>query len=99
MSRRQRIVLVPLLCFWMVSAVAQSDPSLLENRSARLSIYSWSETSTPHFNIYSCAPPQDVYKLAAKLEQFCKAYSLLAGTQAVASPPTVVMAFPDHESM
>jgi hypothetical protein len=59
----------------------------------------WFETRTAHFNIYSCGTPQDVYKLAGRLEQFCEAYSLLAGTQAVASPPVVVMAFPDHESM
>lgn len=59
----------------------------------------WYETRTAHFDIYSCANLADANKLAAKLEQFCKAYSLLAGTQAVASPPTVVMAFPDHETM
>ena len=59
----------------------------------------WFETRTAHFNIYSCGAPQDVYKLAARLEQFCEAYTLLAGAQAVASPPIVVMAFPDHESM
>ncbi|MFZ0828867.1 MAG: hypothetical protein WAO02_15730 [Verrucomicrobiia bacterium] len=59
----------------------------------------WFETRTAHFNVYSCGAPQDVYKLAARLEQFCEAFSLLAGTNAVASPPIVVLAFPDHESM
>jgi tetratricopeptide (TPR) repeat protein len=59
----------------------------------------WFETRTAHFNIYSCGTPRDVYKLAAKLEQFCEAYSALAGAQALASPPIVVMAFPDHETM
>jgi tetratricopeptide (TPR) repeat protein len=59
----------------------------------------WFETRTAHFNIYSCGVPQDVFKLSARLEQFCQAYTLLAGAQAVASPPIVVMAFPDHESM
>lgn len=59
----------------------------------------WFETGTAHFNIYSCGTPQNVYKLAGRLEQFCEAYSQLAGTQAVASPPVVVMAFPDYESM
>jgi hypothetical protein len=59
----------------------------------------WVETRTAHFNVYSCGAPQDVYKLAARLEQFCAAFSLLAGSNAVASPPIVVMAFPDHESM
>src|ERR1700722_9590849 len=59
----------------------------------------WFETRTAHFNIYSCAAPQEVHKLAARLEQFCEAYSSLAGAQAVSSPPIVVMAFPDEESM
>jgi tetratricopeptide (TPR) repeat protein len=59
----------------------------------------WFETRTAHFNVYSCGAPRDVYKLAARLEQFCKAFSLLAGAQAVNSPPIVVLAFPDHESM
>jgi tetratricopeptide (TPR) repeat protein len=58
----------------------------------------WFETRTAHFNIYSCGAPQDVYKLSARLEQFCQAYTLLAGAQAVASPPIVVIAFPDHET-
>jgi len=59
----------------------------------------WFETRTAHFNIYSCGAPQEVNKVAGQLEEFCEAYSLLAGSQAVASPPIVVMAFPDHESM
>ena len=59
----------------------------------------WVEIRTEHFNICSCGVPQDAYKLAGRLEQFCKAYSLLAGMQAVDSPPTVVVAFPDHESL
>ena len=59
----------------------------------------WLETRTPHFNIYSCGELSDVYKLSGRLEQFCEAYTLLAGAQAVASPPIVVMAFPDHESL
>ncbi len=59
----------------------------------------WIETRTAHFNVYSCGAPQDVYKLAARLEQFCEAFSALAGAQAVDSPPIVVLAFPDHEAM
>ena len=59
----------------------------------------WFLTRTGHFNIYSCGPLPETYKLAGRLEQFCDAYSVLAGTQAVASPPVVVMAFPDHESL
>ena len=42
---------------------------------------------------------QDVARLTARLEQFRQAYGALAGTQAVASPPIVVMAFPDHASL
>ncbi|MDB6017390.1 MAG: repeat-containing protein [Pedosphaera sp.] len=59
----------------------------------------WFETRTAHFNIYSCAATQDVFKLSARLEQFRDAYSLLAGAQAVTSPPIMVMAFPDVEAM
>jgi tetratricopeptide (TPR) repeat protein len=58
----------------------------------------WYETRSAHFNIYSCGAVQEVNKLTARLEQFCEAYTLLAGAKAVASPPIVVMAFPDHES-
>jgi len=35
----------------------------------------------------------------ARLEQFRAAYSVLAGTQAVTSPPIVVIAFPDRASL
>jgi tetratricopeptide (TPR) repeat protein len=59
----------------------------------------WFETRTAHFNVFSCGEPQQVFKVAAQFEQFCEAYSQLAGTAAVASPPIVVMAFPDHESL
>jgi len=59
----------------------------------------WFETRTAHFHIYSCGTPQAVFKLAGRLEQFCKAYGWLAGTQAIASPPIAVMAFPDHATL
>jgi len=59
----------------------------------------WFEISTAHFHVYSYGPPPLVYKLTGRLEQFCKAYAWLAGTQAVASPPIVVLAFPDHDSL
>src|SRR5947207_7676353 len=59
----------------------------------------WFETRTAHFNVYNCGAPRDVYKLIAQLEQFYEAYTLLAGAQAVASPPIVVMAFPGRDAM
>ena len=59
----------------------------------------WFEARTAHFNAYSCGSTQEVARLIARLEQFRESYSLLAGTQAVASPPIVVMAYPDQESM
>jgi hypothetical protein len=71
---------------------AQTNSLPLEQRQ-------WFETRTAHFNIYSCGEVRDIYKLAGRLEQFCKAYSQLAGMQSVDSPPIVVMAFPDHETM
>jgi tetratricopeptide (TPR) repeat protein len=59
----------------------------------------WFLTRTAHFNIYSCGPLPETAKLAARLEQFCDAYSVLAGTNAIASSPVVVMAFPNEQSM
>ena len=59
----------------------------------------WFEAQTAHFDIYSCGKPSDVLWLSARLEQFREAFRLLAGSNAVASPPIVVLAFPDHESM
>ncbi len=59
----------------------------------------WLESRTAHFNVYSCGPTQEVAKITARLEQFCEAYSLLAGARAVASPPIVVMAYPDRQDL
>jgi len=92
MIRCLLLVLAVLSELGICAAPAQSNAVPLVQRR-------WFETRTAHFNIYSCGVPQDVFKLSARLEQFCQAYTLLAGAQAVASPPIVVMAFPDHESM
>ncbi|MGC9942791.1 MAG: hypothetical protein ABSE48_13220 [Verrucomicrobiota bacterium] len=59
----------------------------------------WFEARSPHFNIYSCGAPAAVFEVAGRLEQFCDAYSVLAGAQSLASPPIVVIVFPDHDSM
>ena len=59
----------------------------------------WYEARTTHFYTYSCGPTQEVAKLAARLEQFRGAYGALAGPQAVASPPIVVLAFPDKAAL
>lgn len=59
----------------------------------------WFEARTDYFRIYSCGPTQEVARVAVRLEQFREAYGLLAGAQAIASPPIVVMAFPDHATM
>src|SRR5438067_778675 len=47
----------------------------------------WFEARTLHFTLYSCAPTQEVARIGARLEQFREAYSGLAGSQAVSSPP------------
>jgi tetratricopeptide (TPR) repeat protein len=89
---RQLWFLVAIFALAVCAASGQSNDVSLVQRN-------WFETRTAHFNIYSCGAPQEVRKLAARLEQFSESYSLLAGTQAVTSPPIVVMAFPDEESM
>ena len=59
----------------------------------------WVETRTAHFRVIGSGATQEVARLAGRLEQFHQAYAFLAGTQAVATPPVVVMAFPDHDSL
>ena len=59
----------------------------------------WFEARTAHFHIYSCGSTQAVASLATRLEQFHDAYSMLAGAQAVASPPIIAVAFPDYGAM
>src|SRR5579872_1408137 len=86
------VLVLTLLGFTASTAFAQSDTNPLVQRH-------WFETRTAHFHIYSCGATQETFRLSARLEQFRGAYSQLAGTQAVASPPIIVMAFPDHASM
>jgi len=89
--------------FWIFTAllIFASDicPTFGQTNNLPLVQRRWFETRTAHFNLYSCGTPQDVFKLAAQLEQFSEAYSLLAGSQALVSPPIIVMAFPNHETM
>src|SRR6266850_4927299 len=81
-----------LLAFPASAAPGESGPESLVKRR-------WFEARTAHFNTYSCGATQEVAKLTARLEQFREAYSVLAGAQAVASPPIVVMAFPNHRAL
>ncbi len=87
--------------FWILTALLALGifPVHAQSRDVPLVQRQWFGTRTAHFNIYSCGAPDKVIKVAGQLEEFCEAYSLLAGAQAVASPPIVVMAFPDHEAM
>src|SRR5436190_20995167 len=96
-SRRRAVcenlgLFVGLMAALVLPAGAQSDPHLLAQKR-------WIEARTAHFQTYSCAPTQEVARLAARLEQFREAYSALAGAEAVASPPIVAMAYPDYASM
>lgn len=59
----------------------------------------WYELNSGNFRVFSCAQTQEVVKLITRLENFRACYSSLAGTQAVVSPPVVVMVFPDQLSM
>jgi tetratricopeptide (TPR) repeat protein len=81
-----------LLALAAAAAAGQADTNALTQRH-------WFEARTAYFHIYSCGPTQEVARLAARLEQFRDAYSRLAGAQAVASPPIIVMAFPDQAAM
>ena len=90
--RFRKIIAVAFLVFGTCFSWAETEISPLVHRP-------WFAARTAHFNIYSCGPTQEVAKVGGRLEQFREAYSLLAGAQAVASPPIVVIAFPDHESM
>jgi len=88
--------------FWTLAALLApgiSPAAAADATDTPLVRRQWFETRTAHFNIYSCGTPQEVNKVAGQLEEFCEAYALLAGSQAVESPPIVVMAFPDHEAM
>jgi tetratricopeptide (TPR) repeat protein len=92
MMRRWLLFLAVLGAWRLDAAPVRSNDVALVQRP-------WFEVRTAHFNLYSCGAPRDVYKVSARLEQFCQAYTLLAGAQALASPPIVVMAFPDREAM
>ncbi len=79
----------------ILGASAASEPEGTNGLTRRR----WFEARTSYFHIYSCGPTQEVARVAARLEQFREAYAMLAGAQAVASPPIVVMAFPDQATM
>lgn len=84
--------------FILVSLLA-ACPAFGQNDSTPIEKRAWYETRTAHFNVYSCGDLQSTYRLAGRLEQFCRAYSQLAGKDAIASPPIVVLAFPDHDAL
>jgi len=92
MFRSVKSVLLSLAFLSAFSAVAAIDSfPLLQNP--------WYVARSAHFYLYSCAPRTEVAKVAARLEQFREAYASLAGTASVASPPILVIVFPDHASM
>ena len=85
---------------WLWLALAEIFPaSAALPKEVPLVQRAWFAARTAHFNVFSCGEPQQVFRVAAQFEQFCDAYSSLAGAQAVASPPISVLVFPDHESM
>src|SRR6266567_1360418 len=88
-----------LLWFLFLALALVAVRSRAEDDLSPLLQRRWFEARTAHFNVYSCGETQQVAKLIARLEQFRQAYSLLAGAQAVASPPIIVLAFPDIEAM
>jgi tetratricopeptide (TPR) repeat protein len=88
------------LLIWLVVLVALSVRAQeAPTNDVPIEQKEWYEIRTAHFHIYGCGNWQDIYKIAGQLEQFQRAYGMLAGQNATASPPIVVLAFPDHESM
>ena len=87
--------------FWILTALLAPGifPVRAQSPDVPLVQRQWFGVRTAHFNIYSCGAPGKIFKVAGQLEEFCETYSQLAGAQAIASPPIVVMVFPDHESM
>ena len=81
-----------LLALAAMAAAGQPGANALTQRH-------WFEARTAYFQIFSCGSTQEVARLAVRLEQFRDAYSRLAGAQAVASPPIIVMAFSDQAAM
>jgi tetratricopeptide (TPR) repeat protein len=92
MARQHKLFLFLLLQMVARALTGRAADVPLEQRP-------WVEVSTAHFKFYSCGPIGNVYKLAARLEQYSSAYAELAGAQAVAAPPIVVMVFPDHQTL
>jgi len=91
LSRQWTVRWTAILAMLLAGLCPAQEPTLIHRV--------WFELRTPHFQTYSCAPTQEVAGLAARLEQFHQAYAFLAGTQSVASPPIVVMAFPTHAAL
>jgi tetratricopeptide (TPR) repeat protein len=77
---------------WFITYSASGDTAPIVQQH-------WFEARTAHFNIYSCGPTQEVALVGGRLEQFRDAYSMLAGVEAVSSPPIVAIAFPTHEAL
>ena len=85
-----------LLCIFAAGLVFRTSPA---QPSQELLHRPWFSARTAHFEVYSCATTQQVARVLEKLEQFRSAYLLLAGAQAVASPPIVVVAFAEHRDL
>ena len=92
MWQRPFAFLAAFLSFTAARTLAAPDIRAIAQRH-------WFAIHTAHFNIFSCGEAREVSRLGDKLEQFHDAYFLLAGAQAVSSPPVIVLAFPDHPAM
>jgi len=81
-----------LLAWAMATADGEAETQLLAQRR-------WFEARTAHFHTYSCGPTQEVPNSPRALNSSAPPTRPLAGAEAVASPPIVVMAYPDLASM
>jgi tetratricopeptide (TPR) repeat protein len=92
MALLRAVIFLMLLAGTLAAYGTESQPMVLLQKP-------WYELRSPYLRVFSCAPTQDVAKLTMRLEQFRQTYATLAGTQAVASPPVIVMVYPNHETL
>lgn len=86
---------------WSLPAICVCICGLKETRGdlAPIADEKWVQLRTPNFTVLSSGSQEIIWKTALALERFREGYSRLAGTQATASGPNAVIAFPDGRAL